>query len=213
MRESTLLAAVLILLAIPAAATIHDVLQSGTTFVPDNLAISEGDTVRWIWSAGSHTVTSGTGAADPQVGALFDAPLNSSNTIFQYVFGTAGSYPYFCRPHEFLNMKGTITVDVASGVRSPGATIVTLRHGHPNPFGARTSIEYTLRESGPIDLTVYDARGRLVAVLDEGFREAGAHVADWTGTDGNGNRRPAGIYFCRLRAGATVVTRKLVLVR
>jgi glucose/arabinose dehydrogenase/plastocyanin len=76
----------------------------------DTVIISVGDTVRWIWKGGVHTVTSGDGAADPEAGDLFDAPINGSNQNFSFTFTEAGTFPYFCRPHEGLNMKGVIVV-------------------------------------------------------------------------------------------------------
>jgi plastocyanin len=208
------LAAVSVLSAyIPAGATLHIVNQSGLSFVPDDLTVEEGDTVRWVWDAGSHTVTSGAGAADPNAGSLFDAPLTSVNTTFQYVFNTAGTYPYFCRPHEGFGMKGTITVDVPSSVRAPVATIAALRQNRPNPFEGLTEITYTLSQGAHVRLGVYDARGRLVANLDEGFRGPGVHTAAWGGSGAGGVRSPAGVYFYRLQAGTEVATRKLTLVR
>jgi hypothetical protein len=169
--------------------------------------------VRWVWSAGSHTVTSGTGGADPNAGSLFDAPLTSASTTFQYVFNTAGTYPYFCRPHESFGMTGTITVDVPSSVRTPLASVATLHRSVPNPFGGATEIAYTLRRATEVRLEVFDARGRRVATLDRGFRVAGTHRIAWDGAGLDGRRSPAGVYFTRLRAGETVRTRKLVLIR
>src|SRR5262245_47120484 len=40
-------------------------------FTPEEVSIFEGDAVEWIWIEGDHTITSGTGAADPEVGELF----------------------------------------------------------------------------------------------------------------------------------------------
>lgn len=80
----------------------------GTSFSPAQLRIYTGDTVMWT-SSGGHTVTSGTGASDPNVGSMFDHPLPSGQT-FQWVFIKSGTINYFCRPHELMGMKGTITV-------------------------------------------------------------------------------------------------------
>ena len=101
--KSTLkvLAAGLGLLFIPAlaGAVTHTVNQTGLTFDPAQITIEVGDTVQWIWSTGSHTVTSGTDLNDPEVGVLFDQPLNSSNPSFSHTFTQTGSQDYFCRPH------------------------------------------------------------------------------------------------------------------
>lgn len=81
---------------------------SGTSFSPANITIEAGDAVKWS-STGTHTVTSGTGSSAPNVGVLFDQSLPSGQT-FTFTFTTPGTYPYFCRPHEGLGMKGTVTV-------------------------------------------------------------------------------------------------------
>lgn len=72
--------------------------------------VRPGDTVEWVYASGSHTVTNGTGAADPLVSNLFDMPLNNSNTTASYTFDQEGDYDYFCRPHEGLGMKGVVSV-------------------------------------------------------------------------------------------------------
>ncbi len=76
----------------------------------DTLTINVGDTVKWNRVAGSHTVTSGEASSAPDAGNLFDEPLNSSNQNFSFTFTETGTFPYFCRPHESLNMKGIIVV-------------------------------------------------------------------------------------------------------
>ncbi len=94
----------------PAFATTHTVNQVLLSFDPATLVVSRGDTVEWNWSAGIHTVTSGTGFADPNVGALFDAPLDSANNFTYVFFDTVGAYPYHCTPHQLDGMTGTIVV-------------------------------------------------------------------------------------------------------
>ena len=98
---------VLALAAVAGAATFQ-VTQSGTSFSPNDLTINTGDTVEWVWTGGFHTVTNGTGAADPNAGTMFDATLSGGN--FSYTFTTAGDVPYFCRPHETFGMTGIIRV-------------------------------------------------------------------------------------------------------
>jgi plastocyanin len=101
-----------LLVTIPAAApaATHSVNQVGTSFQPDSIEIAVGDTVEWIWSIGSHTVTNGVDLDDPEVGTLFDAPLNSMNPLFSFTFNDAGTVPYFCRPHRLFGMTGVIVV-------------------------------------------------------------------------------------------------------
>ena len=108
-----ILACALLCLAIPAVAATVQVNQIGTSFQPNDITINVGDTVEWVWSGGIHTVTSGTGSADPNVGSLFDDPLAGSN--FSYTFNSVGDFDYFCRPHELFDMKGIVRVQ-ATGI-------------------------------------------------------------------------------------------------
>ena len=113
MRSATAVLLLGLLLAAPCAllAETHVVTQEGITFVPADLLILKHDRVRWVWTAASHTVTNGTGSGDPQAGTLFDAPLSPEFPAFEYPFDEPGVFPYFCFPHEFFGMQGTITVD------------------------------------------------------------------------------------------------------
>ena len=109
--NSAILVVLLVMALAPRAfATKHFVNQVGLTFVPNELTIMAGDEVEWDWSSGSHTVTSGTGPSDPNVGVLFDAPLDSANDSFSIHFDQTGDFPYFCRPHFSFDMTGIIHV-------------------------------------------------------------------------------------------------------
>ena len=46
----------------PTLAEIHIITQVNQSYQPANVIILPGDTVRWVWTDGVHTVTSGTGA-------------------------------------------------------------------------------------------------------------------------------------------------------
>jgi plastocyanin len=82
-------------------------------FNPDVVAIFTGDQVSWEHEPNEdfHTVTSGA-SSEPEdnPGLLFDEESSDVQPIFVYAFELAGEYPYFCRPHEFMGMKGTVLV-------------------------------------------------------------------------------------------------------
>lgn len=112
MKSTLKLLAVAALLALPALALADTVVidQVNTAWAPAEVTIQVGDTVEWHWSSLSHTVTNGTGAADPDAGNMFDEPLNGSNTVVSYTFNSPGDVPYFCRPHEAMGMTGVVHV-------------------------------------------------------------------------------------------------------
>lgn len=91
----------------PASRTV-EVFVSGTAFNPQTVTVNPGDIVRWTVN-GSHTITSGTGLADPQAGADFDVPRTTGQE-FTRLFVELGTFPYFCRLHVGMGMTGTVNV-------------------------------------------------------------------------------------------------------
>ena len=79
-----------------------------------------------------------------------------------------------------------------------------------NPFTAETGVAFELARPTRVRLAIHDPLGREVAVLLEGMREAGHHVARWRRTDDAGHRLGPGVYFATLQAGERRSTTKLV---
>jgi hypothetical protein len=79
---------------------------------------------------------------------------------------------------------------------------------YPNPFNPTITIAYDLPKAGHISLRVFDLLGRDVAVLKDGFVEAGTHRVTF-----DGSALATGIYFARLDAGKFSQTKKLMLLK
>lgn len=91
-----------------------DVAIQNFAFVPANLTINVGDTVRWTQKdAAIHTTTSGAnGVAD---GLWNSGNMSlSANRVFSFTFNTPGTYPYYCVPHP-ATMRATIVVKAVQG--------------------------------------------------------------------------------------------------
>ncbi len=70
-----------------------------------------------------------------------------------------------------------------------------LRQNYPNPFNPVTMIEYSLKASARVKLTVFDFLGREISTLVASEQGAGVHRIEW-----NGSGQSGGIYFYRLTA-------------
>ena len=88
-----------------------------------------------------------------------------------------------------------------------------LRQNYPNPFNMGTVIRYSLPEPSPVEIAIFDAAGRLIAVLDGGPTRAGENVRHWDGRDRGGALVQSGVYFLRLRTRAGEASRKMIVVR
>ena len=84
---------------------------------------------------------------------------------------------------------------------------------YPNPSAGRFSIAFELARSSLLSARVYDVQGRLIKTLTDGPACEGRNQLVWDGTDRNGSLAAAGIYFCRIEAGGTAQTRKMILAR
>ena len=81
----------------------------------------------------------------------------------------------------------------------------------PHPVtGGGSILSYELPEAGVVELTIHDAAGRRVGVLDRGDRSAGSHRIEWPLP---GRALAGGIYFARLRYAGETTTLRLVACR
>ena len=97
-------------------------------FSPANINVAVGDTVRWVWSDGSHTTTS---TSVPQGADGWNSPMNSTSKTFDYIIKVAGSYSYWCIPHA-PNMAGTITASATLPVVLSSFNIIPVKNNSAN---------------------------------------------------------------------------------
>jgi len=88
-----------------------------------------------------------------------------------------------------------------------------LKQNHPNPFNSTTSINFTTTSYENVNLIIYNALGQKVRHLVKSHIVPGNHTAVWNGTDDYGSNVSSGLYFYRLQASDTVLTRKLILMK
>lgn len=100
-----------------------------------------------------------------------------------------------------------------TGVGPMPEPALDLAPGEPNPFTTGVSLALKLATAGTLDATVTDARGRTVAILASGTRDAGASTLVWDGTGKDGRRAAAGVYYVRVSLNGQVATRTVTLAR
>jgi CubicO group peptidase (beta-lactamase class C family) len=76
---------------------------------------------------------------------------------------------------------------------------------YPNPFSGSATIEYELDQDANVNLSVYNQLGQQVKTLVNEQQSKGGQKVQW-----NAERLPAGVYFCRLKAGNQFITKKIV---
>jgi hypothetical protein len=82
----------------------------------------------------------------------------------------------------------------------------------PNPFVKFTTIRYSVDKTREVKIGIYDIAGKEVCTLVDGKVGTGVHQVTWNGMNSKG-KVPAGIYFCQLKSGNKIQSRKIVLLR
>ena len=84
----------------------------------------------------------------------------------------------------------------------------SLGQNSPNPFNPVTAIPFSLAESSPVRLEIFNLAGEKVAVLADSAFPAGNHELTW---DASGHA--SGIYFARLTTSGFSATTKMLLIK
>lgn len=88
-----------------------------------------------------------------------------------------------------------------------------LKGNHPNPFNPSTTITYSVKESAPVSISIFNARGQLVRHLLNDTKAAGEHRIVWDGKDDNGREMSSGVYYFRMHSGKYSSTRKMLMLK
>ena len=88
------------------------------------------------------------------------------------------------------------------------ASTPVLSQNYPNPFNPTTSIRFSVPESAPVSLEVFDALGRRIEVLVDRTMNAGWHSISWNASD-----FASGMYYYRLVVGSQALSKSMILMR
>ena len=141
--------------------------------------------------------------------------------------GTPRSRPFACdwtgdEIHDVLIGAGDGYVRLYTGITDtdvpgvgepPEIPVARLLAAYPNPFNPAATIPFELPGEQRVRLTVFDLRGRRVALLEDRLFVRGPNEITWNGETDGGRAAPSGVYFVRLETGGAVDSRKVVLVR
>ncbi|MFH0736139.1 MAG: T9SS type A sorting domain-containing protein [bacterium] len=83
-----------------------------------------------------------------------------------------------------------------------------LGQNYPNPFNPETTIKFTMPNAGIVKLVVYNTLGQQVAVLLNGYLEAGFHSTQF-----NASQLSSGIYFYKLETDNFNSVKKMILAK
>ena len=116
-----------------------------------------------------------------------------------------GTYTYRLKQVDF---DGTFTYSNEVEVDVTAPLSFNLDQNYPNPFNPTTNISYSIPEAGNIILAVYNTVGEKVAVLVNGYSEAGHFEVSF-----DASNLPSGVYLYKLQSANSVQTKKMMLLK
>jgi len=83
-----------------------------------------------------------------------------------------------------------------------------------NPTSHRATLGFMTEADGAVRIEVFDVRGaRVRTVVDDSQRARGTHVATWDLRGERGDQVSSGVYFVRMQAAGSVLTRRVTVIR
>lgn len=124
---------------------------------------------------------------------------------YYYFFGGVGGYI------DGMFHVGKLHVTSATNISDNVNEIPTsteLSQNYPNPFNPTTTIKYSIPQSGFVTLKVYDVLGKEIFLLVDEEKQPGIYQIEF-----DAEKLSSGIYFYQLQYGATIINKKMLLLK
>jgi len=92
-------------------------------------------------------------------------------------------------------------------------TVYALSQNYPNPFNPTTSIEYSIPNSGHVELVIYNMSGQKVRTLVNDMQEAAFYKVIWDGRNDRGEVAASGVYLYKIVSGSFSKFEKMTLIK
>jgi len=115
------------------------------------------------------------------------------------------------------NQYGTSLWSTVKGFKTPLNSDVNdkytpkeygLQQNYPNPFNPSTVISYSLKESGKVQLKIYNILGNEVACLVNQYKQAGKYSSEF-----NASKLASGVYFYKISINGFSDTKKMTVIK
>ena len=138
-----------------------------------------------------------------------DGVFSAIDHVVHWARGVSRTYSLYRRVsgNDWLLLA---TKTVEREVVTPLSQLLNIQ---PNPFNPNVLISFTVGQTQPVEISVYDLSGRRVAVLANEVFGPGEHSTKWDGRDSGGRAVSSGTYMVGFYADQQMESRKIMLVR
>lgn len=114
---------------------------------------------------------------------------------------------------NFVVLNDTTVTDIEELEERNISNRFTLFQNYPNPFNPHTVIEYTLPQNSHVKIMICNLIGQKIRTLVNENQISGHKRIVWDGKNDQGQQVSSGVYLYQLKAGETVLAKKMVLLR
>jgi plastocyanin len=205
--KKILLITLLILLYLNGFSASFIVSNSGFTFSPSTITITQNDDVTFSLASIHDAVevsqaTWNANGISPIIG--FTVPFGGGTVSGSQL--AVGTHYYICQNHGSSGMKGTIIVQSVSAV--PETKIQDNIQIYPNPVKDNITIQFEPSESKAVEIRLFDIQGKMVNVLLPKTEVSGLFLRSFQ-LDNSTN---PGVYLIKINIGESTVIRKVVII-
>ncbi len=153
-----------------------------------------------------------------------------SGELGRLVFDVTGTDPIEISDDNFVLMVGDVLLESAGSGQAVAAqmrgvfdrtfdpAVARIYHNRleqnfPNPFNPTTTLSFSIKDAGSVNLTIYDVAGRRIRELVNERRERGAYKVVWDGQNDAGQTVASGVYFYKLVAASFTDTKKMTILK
>jgi Domain of unknown function (DUF4082)/Secretion system C-terminal sorting domain len=167
-------------------------------------------TLRWATSSeannrGFDVQRSNDGVNWTTIGFVAGAGNSYATKNYTYLDDNLETRKYYYRLNQ-LDIDGRSKYSVIVSAVIGGKGEYVLGQNYPNPFRNETTIQYTIPQSVPVNISLFDISGRTVKVLVNASKEAGTHAISF-----NTGALTRGVYYYKIQAGDFTDVKKLTI--
>ncbi len=138
--------------------------------------------------------------------------LDIANPVIDLVSGDDG-WIYFATPDSGVYRFNPVIVGIEPDEKEFINDNFQLFQNYPNPFNSSTVINFYLKKSMKVKLSIVNVLGDEIRQLVDDQTVSGYGSVVWDGRDQSGNSVSSGIYLCQLKVTDVRQTKKMLLVR
>lgn len=181
-------------------------------------AVNQGNSVELTWNTATEKNNKGfeiqrklNSASGNWAAVGFVEGHGTSTKPFTYKFSDnltkvqGSSFSYRLKQ---IDLDGTYNYSQEVNVNKEIVLKYQLDQNYPNPFNPTTTIKFSVAQTGPVTLKVFNILGSEVTTLVNEVKQAGQYQINF-----NAQKLSSGVYFYTLQSGNFTQTKKLILIK